>query len=419
MPPPGPPPKADGTCTTGVVANGDSCATLASKCGIGGDYIAVFNPQSGFCAGLKGGQTFCCGRGTLPDLRPKKNADGSGFVYTVKGEDICSGIAVRHQLADEDLFTFNTNTWGWKGCGIYDLWPDTRICLSSGTPPMPAPIPNAVCGPTVPNTKRPTDGTALAKINPCPLNVCCNHWGQCGLSQDFCAVTKSPTGAPGTTMCVSNCGTGIIKSNPPPSSQIRIAYFEAWNDNRPCLRLRVDRINTSKYTHIHFAFADVTPGTFQVDISKVQQQFNIFKTMTGVKKIISFGSWAFSAEAPTYQILRDAVKSANRDRFRNNLPKFVEDHNLDGIDLDWEYPGVTTSPVSLVLTSSPPPRLPISRGSPRRTRWRGGTMPLCSAASSLVSLLTRLCPLPHQLRIGTSGPFPLNSSPCMSTTWST
>lgn len=142
-------------------------------------------------------------------------------------------------------------------------------------------------------------------------------------------------------MCVSNCGTGIIKSAPPPS-QMRIAYFGAWNDNRPCLNLRVDHIDTSKYTHIHFAFADITPGTFQVDVSKVQHQFNIFKTMTGIKKIISFGGWAFSAEAPTYQILRDAVKPANRDRFRTNLLKFVEDHNLDGIDLDWEYPGVTT-----------------------------------------------------------------------------
>ncbi|KAK1833707.1 hypothetical protein QBC39DRAFT_254113 [Podospora conica] len=344
VPPPGPPPNADGTCQTAMVVSNDNCTTLSTKCGIKGDYISQFNPNPLFCSTLQVDQTYCCGTGKLPDLRPKKNADGSCAVYTVAANNTCGSIAVRHQLSVDDLFKFNNNTWGWKGCGQTDLWPDQKICLSDGTPPMPAVIGNAVCGPMVPGTQRPTDGTPLHRLNPCPLNVCCNHWGQCGLNQDFCTVTQSPTGAPGTTMCISNCETGIIKSNPPPSSQIRIAYFEAWNDNRPCLRMRVDRIDKSKYTHVHFAFADITPDTFQVDISKMQYQFDIFKTMTGIKKIISFGGWAFSAEAPTYQILRDAVKPANRDRFRDNLLRFVQEHNLDGIDLDWEYPGAPDLP---------------------------------------------------------------------------
>jgi len=195
----------------------------------------------------------------------------------------------------------------------------------------------------VPGTTRPTNGTSLAKLNPCPLNVCCNHWGQCGLSAAFCDITKSETGAPGTQTCVSNCGNAIIRSNPPPASQIRIAYFEAWNANRPCLHMRADQIDKTKFTHVHFAFADITPDTFQVDISRVHQQFAIFKTMTGIKKIISFGGWEFSATEPTYRILRNAVKPANRDAFKNNLVQFVQEHNLDGVDLDWEYPGVSHS----------------------------------------------------------------------------
>ena len=114
----------------------------------------------------------------------------------------------------------------------------------------------------------------------------------------------------------------------------------------------VDQMPTM-YTHIHFAFANVTKDTFKPEITdeKVKEQFEIFKGMKRFKRIISFGGWAFSAEAPTYQILRDAVKEANRDRFRANLLKFVEDHNLDGLDLDWEYPGVTIcfSALSLLL----------------------------------------------------------------------
>lgn len=104
----------------------------------------------------------------------------------------------------------------------------------------------------------------------------------------------------------------------------------------------VDQIDTSFYTHIHFAFAEITRGDFKVDISneKVKEQFQIFKGMTGVKRIISFGGWDFSILPGTFQILREAVLSANREKFKNNLIAFVNEHDLDGIDLDWEYPGV-------------------------------------------------------------------------------
>ncbi|KAK0661204.1 hypothetical protein QBC41DRAFT_368572 [Cercophora samala] len=335
VPPPGPPPNADGTCKTAVVADKEGCADLATKCGIGGDYITQFNPQAGFCANLAEGQTYCCGRGTLPDLRPKKNADGSCFDYTIQPLDSCNKTAVRHQLTQADLFRFNKDTYGWNGCDNLQL--KLKICLSEGTPPMPTVDETAVCGPTVLGTKRPANNTALADLNPCPLNVCCNHWGQCGLSHEFCSITKSTTGNPGTTTCVSNCGNEIIKS-PPPASQLRIAYFEAWNGNRPCLRMNVDQIDTSKYTHIHFAFAELTPS-FEVVISHVQGEWDRFMTMTDVKKIISFGGWDFSVKPGTYRILRDAVKPANREVFRKNVVDFVNRHNLDGVDLDWEYPG--------------------------------------------------------------------------------
>ena len=134
----------------------------------------------------------------------------------------------------------------------------------------------------------------------------------------------------------------IIKGSAP-ANKIKVAHFEAWNNNRECLTMDVDQIDTSIYTHIHFAFADITPGDFKVDISneKISEQFQIFKGMTGVKKIISLGGWDFSTLPGTFQILRNAVLPANRDKFKNNLIAFMNEHNLDGIDLDWEYPGVS------------------------------------------------------------------------------
>ncbi|KAG8410935.1 hypothetical protein J3458_016500 [Metarhizium acridum] len=138
---------------------------------------------------------------------------------------------------------------------------------------------------------------------------------------------------------IQNCGSDIIQSSPPKET-VRIGYFSSWNANREC---GVHEIDTKAYTHIHFAFANVT-SDFKVDISGVPDEFERFKKLTGVKKIISFGGWDFSTNAGTFRIIREAVKPANRNTFRDNVVNFVNDHGLDGFDLDWEYPGAPDIP---------------------------------------------------------------------------
>ncbi|KAG2027031.1 hypothetical protein GB937_000767 [Aspergillus fischeri] len=340
-----PPGNSDGTCKTRQVIGGDSCGSLASKCGLSPQDFTKVNTGANLCSTLKVGQHVCCTRGKLPDLRPKPNPDGSCSTYTTKAGDSCSGIAAANGLTVANIEDFNKKTWGWNGCKVLAV--QFKLCLSSGTPPMPAPVSNAICGPTVPGTKEPAKGTDLSKLNPCPLKVCCNVWGQCGTTDEFCTVSKSETGAPGTSApgkngCVSNCGRDIIKG-PAPVQKIQVAYFEAWNHKRKCLTMDVGQIDTDKYTHIHFAFADVTKD-FNVDISAVKEQFDLFKGMSGIKKIISFGGWDFSTMPGTFNILREAVKPANRDIFQKNLVAFVNEHKLDGLDLDWEYPGAPDIP---------------------------------------------------------------------------
>lgn len=127
------------------------------------------------------------------------------------------------------LEDFNKNTWSWNGCKL--LWVGVNMCLSTGSAPMPAPVTNAVCGPTVPRTQKPASGTNLTTLNLCPLKVCCNTWGQCGTTANFCVISKSETGAPGTSAkgtnwCIANCGMDIVSSGKP-AANIKVTYFES------------------------------------------------------------------------------------------------------------------------------------------------------------------------------------------------
>jgi GH18 family chitinase len=289
-------------------------------------------------------QHVCCSSGDLPDFRPKPNADGSCYWYETVDNDNCAALAAAHSLTVQDLEDFNKKTWGWSGCNPLRL--AVRMCLSTGHPPFPAPIRNAVCGPQKLNTQPPAGGSDISQLNPCPLNACCNIWGQCGLTKDFCIDTNTGppgTAAPDTFGCISNCGMDIIRGTG--TGAIKIAYFQGYGLGRECLFQDASQIDTSKYTHIHFGFGTLT-SSYQVQVGDVlsKYQFEEFKQLSGVKRILAFGGWTFSTAPETYFIFREGVKPANRLTTATNIANFIKLHNLDGVDIDWEYPGAPDIP---------------------------------------------------------------------------
>ncbi|KAI8187925.1 Killer toxin subunits alpha/beta [Colletotrichum sp. SAR 10_75] len=196
------------------------------------------------------------------------------------------------------------------------------------------------------NSTRANSTAGTASSVSCP--VIANKHGQCGINKDFCTISQSETGAPGTSAegengCISNCGTEIVVGSAP-AEPISIGYFEAYNLDRPCLNMKITAMDVTPYTHIHLAFGVVTTGTYAIDVSHIQEQWELFQQMSGFKKILSLGGWAFSAEPATYFIFRDAVNPANQDTFVANIVAFVQDNDLDGIDIDWEYPAAPDIP---------------------------------------------------------------------------
>ncbi|PNY28367.1 Killer toxin subunits alpha/beta-like protein [Tolypocladium capitatum] len=332
------------SCRTVEVVTGDLCAALAKRCGISTTDLLKYNPKDKFCNTLRIGQKVCCSSGGLPIPRP--NGDGSCFTYLVKQKDTCWDIAQGNLVTVAEIEKYNTNTWGWGGCKA--LQQGILICLSSGKPPLPLPVANAVCGPTVRGTRPPPEGTALSSLNPCKLNACCNVWGQCGTTAEFCLpAPPGPPGAPqkeGSPNCISNCGMDIVNKGTPPKNWMSIGYFEGYGPSRPCQRVDIRTVDLKKYTHIHFAFATLTAGTYTVSMGPTLAQFYWFKRLSGVKKILSFGGWTFSTDPATYGIFRAGVQSANREKMAQNIASFVKSEGLDGIDIDWEYPDAPDLP---------------------------------------------------------------------------
>ncbi|KAJ1956828.1 hypothetical protein EC988_001150 [Linderina pennispora] len=106
-----------------------------------------------------------------------------------------------------------------------------------------------------------------------------------------------------------------------------VGYYANWV-NMPALTL-------SKYTHINFAFAiPKADGSLQYDNVETLPGLVSGFHAAGVKALVSVGGWTGSNLFST--ILKN---TATRTAFLNNMVSFVQTNNLDGVDIDWEYPG--------------------------------------------------------------------------------
>ncbi|KAJ5287050.1 hypothetical protein N7478_002736 [Penicillium angulare] len=199
-------PKRSTACSSIIIETGDTCDTLAAKCGITTSEFSTYNTDSSLCTSLTSRQPVCCSSGTL-ELPLEASDDGICYIHTVQPADTCDRIATAYGITVDDLETYNKDTWeyDWIGCSK-GLVGGAFICLSSGSPPMPHALPNAICGPQVPGTARPSDMSDLASLNPCIAPDC-----QCVLSNGLCGNTVDEN---------SGCPTGSVSTSTVPTTLV-------------------------------------------------------------------------------------------------------------------------------------------------------------------------------------------------------
>jgi chitinase len=98
-------------------------------------------------------------------------------------------------------------------------------------------------------------------------------------------------------------------------------------------------IDASKLTHVNYAFANIEKG---VVVEGSARDAENLRALTGLrlkspqfKVLVSVGGWTWSGGFSDA-----ALTPESRARFVQSAVDFVRRHDLDGFDVDWEYPGL-------------------------------------------------------------------------------
>ena len=114
-----------------------------------------------------------------------------------------------------------------------------------------------------------------------------------------------------------------------------VGYVAGWRNDWSS-----DNIDAAKLTHINYAFADIVEGKVASYLDNDKANFEALNLLKqdnpDLKILISVGGWSRS------KFFSDAALTPeSRKIFAQSAIDFLKKYNIDGIDLDWEYPGLS------------------------------------------------------------------------------
>lgn len=139
-----------------------------------------------------------------------------------------------------------------------------------------------------------------------------------------------------TLLLLSACGTGNDKKDTVPKDLAVIAYYSG--DAKG-----IDSFEVEKLTHIIFSFCHLKGNRLSVgnarDTATIQKLVSLKSRNSKLKVILSLGGWGGCEFcSPVF------ASDSGRKEFARSTRELMEFFKTDGLDLDWEYPGIEGYP---------------------------------------------------------------------------
>ena len=135
---------------------------------------------------------------------------------------------------------------------------------------------------------------------------------------------------PAVLVMAASCSANEEKAD-----KVVVAYVTSWSDVMP---------EPALMTHINYAFGHVSNGFDSVRVDNGQRLHEIVehvrKSGTTTKVELSIGGWGSG------RFSEMADNDSLRTSFAADCARKVEEYGLDGIDIDWEYPGSSMAGIS-------------------------------------------------------------------------
>ena len=103
--------------------------------------------------------------------------------------------------------------------------------------------------------------------------------------------------------------------------------------------LTAGQIDASKLTRINYAFANIQGGRLVPGSPVDAQNFALLRSLRNTNPdltiLVSVGGWLWSTNFSDVALTRES-----RAVFEDSVMQFLTRYDLDGLDVDWEYPGM-------------------------------------------------------------------------------
>lgn len=156
----------------------------------------------------------------------------------------------------------------------------------------------------------------------------------CSKSEAGITVTKPEKTDPGTGGGTGGGTEQTFTPAQPPAPYLIVGYATYWDKTMPDPKL---------LTNINYSFAHIASDFETLDIKNPDRLDKIAKLKKTYPKLVvslSVGGWG----AGNFSEM--AASEAHRKKFCQNCADAVKKYNLDGIDLDWEYPTSTAAGIT-------------------------------------------------------------------------